>query len=97
LKSYCNATNAPIGVWTNGEQISCYNRKDPNFFESITDIPRVNQKLSDILNEKYTYEDLKKKDKIQNGKRSLRALIKEIEDEVLASAGVDSFEEIFNH
>ena len=33
LKSYCNATGAPIGVWTNGEQISCYNRKDPNFFE----------------------------------------------------------------
>ena len=30
LKSYCNATGAPIGVWTNGEQISCYNRKDPN-------------------------------------------------------------------
>ena len=35
LKSYCNATGAPIGVWTNGEQISCYNRKDPNFFEEI--------------------------------------------------------------
>ena len=25
LKSYCNATGAPIGVWTNGEQISCCN------------------------------------------------------------------------
>lgn len=95
LKSYCNATGAPIGVWTNGEQISCYNRKDPNFFEAITDIPKANQKLSDILNEKYTYEDLKKKDKISTEKRSLRSLIKEVEDEVLASAGVDSFEEIF--
>ncbi len=30
LKSYCNATGAPIGVWTNGEQISYYNRKDPS-------------------------------------------------------------------
>lgn len=95
LKSYCNATGAPIGVWTNGEQISCYNRKDPNFFESITDIPKATQKLSDILNEKFTYEDLKKKDKISTEKRSLRNLIKEMEDEVLASAGVDSFEEIF--
>ena len=38
LKSYCNATGAPIGVWTNGEQISCYNRKDPNFFEEISDV-----------------------------------------------------------
>ena len=46
LKSYCNATGAPIGVWTNGEQVSCYNRKDPNFFEMISDIPQANQKLS---------------------------------------------------
>lgn len=95
LKSYCNATGAPIGVWTNGEQISCYNRKDPNFFEAISDIPKVSQRLSDIINEKYTYEDLKRIDKISTQKRSLRALIKEMEDEVLASAGVDSFEEIF--
>ena len=95
LKSYCNATGAPIGVWTNGEKISYYNRKDPNYFEAITNIPNVHQKLTDILNEKFTYDDLNKLDKIQNEKRSLRALIKEMEDEVLASAGVDSFEEIF--
>ncbi len=37
----------------------------------------------------------KKIDRISTQKRSLRALIKEMEDEVLASAGVDSFEEIF--
>lgn len=95
LKSYCNATGASIGVWTNGEQISCYNRKDPNFFEEISDIPKATQKLSDIINEKFTYEDLKRKDKISTQKKSLRSLIKEMEDEVLASAGVDSFEEIF--
>lgn len=95
LKSYCNATGAPIGVWTNGEQVSCYNRKDPNFFEMISDIPKASQKLSDILNKKYTYDDLRSRDKISKEKRSLRNLIKEMEDEVLASAGVDSFEEIF--
>ena len=95
LKSYCNATGAPIGVWTNGEQISCYNRKEPNFFEMISDIPKANQKLSEILSEKYTYDDLRSRDKISKEKRSLRNLIKEVEDEVLASAGVDSFEEIF--
>ena len=95
LKSYCNATGAPIGVWTNGEQISCYNRKDPNFFEMISEIPNATQKLSDILSEKYTYDDLRSRDKISKEKRSLRNLIKEMEDEVLASAGVDSFEEIF--
>ncbi len=95
LKSYCNATGAPIGVWTNGEQLSYYNRKDPNYFEPITNIPKVSEKLSDIINEKFTYEDLKKIDRISQQKRSLRSLIQETEDEVLASAGVDSFEEIF--
>jgi type I restriction enzyme M protein len=95
LKSYCNATGAPIGVWTNGEQISYYNRKDPNFFEAISDIPKASQRLSDVVNEQFTYADLKKIDRISTQKRSLRALIKEMEDEVLASAGVDSFEEIF--
>ena len=95
LKSYCNATGAPIGVWTNGEQVSCYNRKDPNFFESISDIPKASQKLSDIVGVRRDYQWLNDNDKISNEKRSLRALIKEMEDEVLASAGVDSFEEIF--
>jgi type I restriction enzyme M protein len=33
LKSYRHATGAPMGVWTNGEQISYYHRKDPNYFE----------------------------------------------------------------
>jgi type I restriction enzyme M protein len=36
LRSYCNATGAPIGVWTNGSQISHYNRKAPNYFNDIT-------------------------------------------------------------
>lgn len=31
LKSYCNATGASIGVWTNGEQISCYKSKRSQF------------------------------------------------------------------
>lgn len=36
LKSYCNATGAPIGVWSNGRQISYYHRKDPNYFEDLS-------------------------------------------------------------
>lgn len=95
LKSYCNATGAPIGVWTNGKQISYYNRKDPNYFEDITDIPTFNEKLSDIVTEQFTYEDLKKIDKLIVEKKSLKDLILEIEDEVLANAGVDVFEEVF--
>jgi type I restriction enzyme M protein len=41
LRSYYNATGAPIAVWTNGDQISYYQRKDPNYFEDITDIPKT--------------------------------------------------------
>lgn len=95
LKSYCNATGAPIGVWTNGGQISFYHRKDPNFFEDIPNIPTYNEKLSDILSERWTIDDLIEKDKLVTEKKSLKDLILEMEDEVLANAGVDVFEEVF--
>lgn len=95
LKSYCNATGAPIGVWTNGEQISWYHRKDPNYFEDITELPQATQKLSNIINEQFTIDDLIKHDKLVNERKSLKTLILEMEDEVLANAGVDVFEELF--
>ncbi|SFP93557.1 type I restriction enzyme HsdR N-terminal domain-containing protein [Parafilimonas terrae] len=95
LRSYCNATGAPMGVWSNGDSISFYHRRDPNYFEDITDIPSATQKLSDILNERFSIDDLIKKDKLVNEKKSLKDLILEMEDEVLANAGVDVFEEVF--
>lgn len=95
LRSYCNATGAPIGVWTNGEKISHYHRKDPNYFEDITDIPKEKQSLKDILSERFTLRDLIAKDKIANERKSLKDIILEMEDEVLANAGVDVFEEVF--
>ncbi|HON44309.1 MAG TPA: type I restriction enzyme HsdR N-terminal domain-containing protein, partial [Planctomycetota bacterium] len=95
LKSYCNATGAPIGIWTNGGQISFYHRKDPNFFEDLPNIPTFYEKLSDILSERWTIDDLVAKDKLITEKKSLKDLILEMEDEVLANAGVDVFEEVF--
>lgn len=95
LKSYCNATGAPIGIWSNGESISYYHRKDPNYFEDIPAIPREDQKLSEILSERWTIEDLIEKDKLVTERKSLKDLILEMEDEVLANAGVDVFEELF--
>ncbi len=70
--SYCNATGAPIGVWTNGEKISHYHRKAPNYFEDITDIPKTSQILSDILSERFTLKDLIIKDKLSNERKSLK-------------------------
>ncbi len=95
LKSYCNATGAPIGIWSNGDSISFYHRKDPNYFEDIPNIPRFDQKLSDILEERWTIDDLIAKDKLVTERKSLKDLILEMEDEVLANAGVDVFEELF--
>ncbi len=95
LKSYCNATGAPIGVWSNGDSISYYQRKDPNYFEDIPALPKASEKLSDVLSERWTIEDLIKHDKLVKEKKSLKELILEMEDEVLANAGVDVFEELF--
>ena len=95
LKSYCNSTGAPIAVWSNGEQIAYYNRKDPNYFEDIRDIPKATQTLMDVISERWTIEDLKANDVLQKDKISLKEKIKALEDEVLANAGVDVFEECF--
>ena len=95
LRSYANATGAPIAVWTNGGEISRYHRKDPNYFEDIGDIPRDDQTLADILKKQFTFLDLILKDKITREGKSLKSIIQEAEDEVLANAGVDVFEEVF--
>ncbi|MBZ7939431.1 type I restriction enzyme HsdR N-terminal domain-containing protein [Campylobacter sp. W0014] len=95
LKSYCNATGATMAVWCNGKEISYYHRKDPNYFESIPNIPKSNQTLPEILRVDFTFKDLIEKDILKQQTRSLKSLILEMEDEVLANAGVDVFEECF--
>ncbi len=95
LRSYCNATGAPMGVWTNGEQISYYHRKPPNYFEDIPNIPNADQKLEDILKERFTLKELILKDKLTKERKTLKEVILELEDEVFANAGVDVFEEVF--
>ena len=95
LKSYTNATGAPLAVWTNGTEIDFYERLDPNYFEPLSDIPKADQTIDDVKNETFTYLELMQKDKLQEERKSLKSLIEEMEDEVLANAGVDVFEEVF--
>ena len=47
------------------------------------------------LNERFTLKDLILKDKLAAERKSLKDIILELEDEVLANAGVDVFEEVF--
>jgi len=95
LKSYCNATGATMAVWSNGSQISYYHRKDPNYFEPIPNIPTQDKSLKDILNKPFKFSDLTKADILRTQKTSLKNIILDMEDEVLANAGVDVFEEVF--
>lgn len=95
LKSYTNATGAPLAVWTNGTEINFYERLDPNYFEPLSNLPKLNETIDEIKNEKFTYLELMKKDRLKIEKKSLKSLIAEMEDEVLANAGVDVFEEVF--
>jgi type I restriction enzyme M protein len=95
LRSYCNATGAPIGVWCNGSKISYFNRQDPNIFEEITEIPTAHQSLDDIIKVPFSLKDLMIKDTLIEKNVSLKELILQMEDDVLAGAGVDSFEEVF--
>lgn len=95
LKSYCNSTGATIAIWSNGEQTVYYHRKDPNYFEPIPDIPTASKSLKDVLKEEFTIQDLIEKDILKTQKRSLKNIVLDMEDEVLANAGVDVFEEVF--
>lgn len=95
LKSYTHSTGASMAVWTNGSAITYHQRKNPNYFEDIPNIPKETETLEDILNTPFTMGDLIKCDKLTQTGKSLKDLITEMEDEVLANAGVDVFEEVF--
>lgn len=71
LKSYCNAEGSPIGVWTNGADTIWLHRQEPNTFRNLTDIPRADQKLADLLQERWTLADLTKHNKLVVQRTSL--------------------------
>lgn len=95
LKSYCNAEGAPIGVWSNGNEIIRLHREDPNIFIEIPRIPKASETLRDILTERWTLKWLEEHDELKQGKTTLKKIILDLEELVLGNAGVDPFEEIF--
>jgi len=95
LKSYCNAEGSPIGVWTNGGEALYLHREEPNLFKNLPDIPRADQKLSDLLSERWDIKRLTEGNRLVHERLSLRDIILDMEDLVLANAGVDAFEEVF--
>lgn len=99
LKSYCHATGAPLALWSDGLREVVWHRKNPNYFVIIPDLPTAQQTIEDIAGQPWTIETLVEKEKQREHEglkaRSLRQLIEDLEDEVLANAGVDVFEEVF--
>ena len=88
LKSYANATGAPILVLTDGKLQNNLLRTDPNLFEDLPDLPKFNETVEDVQKKIITYDEL---EDVNN----LKQLILDLENAVLANAGVNPFEEIF--
>ncbi len=99
LRSYAHATGAPLAVWSDGILAEVWHRKNPNYFMSLHELPRADQTIEEVVDKPWTIQTLidLENERIQEGKyaRSLRDLIEDMEDEVLANAGVDVFEEVF--
>lgn len=95
LKSYCNAEGAPIGVWSNGDEIIRLHREEPNIFIEIPRIPKVSETLRDVLTERWTLKWLEEHDELRQGKTTLKKILLDLEELVLGNAGVKVFDEVF--
>lgn len=99
LRSYTHATGAPLALWSNGSQSIIWHRKNPNYFVELPELPTASQTIDDVAGQPWTIDTLigKETQREREGSkaRSLRDLIVDLEDEVLANAGVDVFEEVF--
>lgn len=96
LKSYCHATGAPMGVWSNGEQLSFYHRKDPNYFEDIPAIPSVHENLPFPCIDEPTQQEIvsivqsariqkkKSNDLLEAAKRAVEIAIEDSEEAAMA-------------
>ena len=91
LHSYMNATGAPFGMWTNGsggmQGVAYELRTEPNLYAELPRLPAHDETLDDVL------EPIHKKD-LQPAE-DLIGLVKQMQEEVLANAGGNVFEEVF--
>lgn len=99
LKAYCNATGAVAAVWTNGGAEVIMRREHlksgATTYSEISDIPRADQTMREVIGERVTIDELERRNKLVKEKTTLTEIIKDLENLVLANAGVDAFEEIF--
>lgn len=99
LENYCKNLGASIAVEIDGGEVKefYYNRQsiqNKNYkFEEIDRLPKFNETLDQILNERFTIKDLILID--EKNTASLKDVILELEDKIFANFGGDVFEEVF--
>ena len=92
LKSYLNAEGAPIGVWSNGaERVILYRPYPKEFEDTLTEIPKRDQTIDEVLEEKWTLEHIR----VNRDRYNIKNIIKLLEELVLANSGEDVFNEVF--
>lgn len=90
LKSYLNADGTEIGLWSNGvNRVILYRVYPKEFNDTLPDVPKANQSIDDLLEAKKTYFDY------TTTKMDLKEVVTNMEELVLANAGVDVFTEVF--
>ena len=87
LHSYMNATGVYYGGWLNGNEEVYQLRTEPNLFETLKRLPAVNEDLDDVKTPIRKFE----LDPIHD----LKEMVLELENTVLANAGVSAFDAIF--
>ncbi len=87
LHSYMNATGVYYGGWINGNEEVYQLRTEPNLFETLKRLPAVNEDLDDVKTpiRKSELEPI----------HDLKEMVLELENTVLANAGVSAFDAIF--
>lgn len=88
LKSYLGAKGNPIGVWSNGADKLILYKPQNKDFDTLSEIPKVNEEEKDVMEVKRTLPMLKKY-------FNFKKIVQDLEELVLANSGVDEFNEIF--
>ncbi|MBK8956067.1 MAG: N-6 DNA methylase [Saprospiraceae bacterium] len=88
LKTYLGAKGNPIGIWSNGTDRLVLYRPQNTDFDTLSEIPKVNEEAKDVLEIKRTLAQLKTS-------FNFKKIIQDLEELVLANSGVDEFNEIF--
>jgi len=95
LKSYCNTEDAPIGIWSNGDETIRLHKEELNLFVEIPRIPKISETLGDILTERRSFKWLEEHNELKQGKNTFNKILLDLEELVLKDAGVKVFDEIF--